>query len=553
MAKRKSLLSDAQRTRFFALPTGGGEILRHYSLHEADLKLINRRRRPHNRLGFAVQLCLMRYPGRALGTGEVPPAVIVAFIAEQLGLTIDLMRDYAQRDETRREHLAELQAARGYRTVTKADYRSLALAILPLAMQTDKVDALVPELLETFRQQRILIPAPAVIERIVMISQRRALVMVQRELTRDLTAKQREQLEQLLLALPGTRISYLAWLRLPPNAPVTGNLIKLIERLEFLRGIGINPQWAQRLHRNRLLLLSREGERLSQQHFMRLEPERRHAMLVSVVLELMVTLTDDSLDMFGKVIGSMFAKAKLRKAEQFHADGKALIERLSLLTRAVRAALDARQNATDPFAAMDKVIPLDELLSKVEEAEKVAKTEDLECISLLVAYHHSVRGFAPRLLNAFEFRAAPSSADIVLGLDCVRKMYAACRRQINGNAPVSFVKNAWKRYVFTESGGIDRRYYEMCLFAQLRDRLRAGEIFVAGSRQYKDFEQYLLPQSNYAEMKSAGTLPVSVPVDFATYICRFRSERIPKFRREGATLFTSVFVGSNALHPCTEG
>src|SRR5512135_3587617 len=130
MAKRKSLLSDAQRTRFFALPTGGGEILRHYSLHEADLKLINRRRRPHNRLGFAVQLCLMRYPGRALGAGEVPPAVIVAFIAEQLGLTIDLMHDYAQRDETRREHLAELQAKRGYRMVTKADYTLVLLCQL---------------------------------------------------------------------------------------------------------------------------------------------------------------------------------------------------------------------------------------------------------------------------------------------------------------------------------------------------------------------------------------------------------------------------------------
>ena len=81
MAKRKTLLSDAQRTRFFALPTSGGEIMQHYTLHEDDLKLINQRWRPHNWLGFAVQLCLMRYPGRALGAGEVPPAAIVAFLA----------------------------------------------------------------------------------------------------------------------------------------------------------------------------------------------------------------------------------------------------------------------------------------------------------------------------------------------------------------------------------------------------------------------------------------------------------------------------------------
>jgi TnpA family transposase len=90
---------------------------------------------------------------------------------------------------------------------------------------------------------------------------------------------------------------------------------------------------------------------------------------------------------------------------------------------------------------------------------------------------------------------------------------------------VTFIKNAWKRYVFTEDGSIDRRYYELCLFTQLRDRLRAGEISVIGSRQYKDFDQYLLPQARYAEMKAAGTLPVSVPVDFAAYIAE-RKERL---------------------------
>ena len=86
-------------------------------------------------------------------------------------------------------------------------------------------------------------------------------------------------------------------------------------------------------------------------------------------------------------------------------------------------------------------------------------------------------------------------------------------------------QEAWKRYVFTEDGSIDRRYYELCLFAQLRDRLRAGEISVIGSRHYKDFEQYLLPQPHYAELKASGALPVSVPVDFAAYIAE-RKERL---------------------------
>jgi hypothetical protein len=93
---------------------------------------------------------------------------------------------------------------------------------------------------------------------------------------------------------------------------------------------------------------------------------------------------------------------------------------------------------------MEKVIPLDELLSTVEEAEKVAKSDDFECIGLLIDYHRSVRGFAPRSLNAFEFRAAPPAADIVCSLDCLWAMYAAGTRRIDDEAPVSLAKNTWK-------------------------------------------------------------------------------------------------------------
>jgi TnpA family transposase len=61
---RRKLLTAAQRAELLALPTDRLEIRERYSLTRADFNLINRHRTP-NRLGFAVQLCLLRYPGRA--------------------------------------------------------------------------------------------------------------------------------------------------------------------------------------------------------------------------------------------------------------------------------------------------------------------------------------------------------------------------------------------------------------------------------------------------------------------------------------------------------
>ena len=42
------------------------EIARYYTFTEKERELINRRRRGSNRLGFAVQLALLRFPGRTL-------------------------------------------------------------------------------------------------------------------------------------------------------------------------------------------------------------------------------------------------------------------------------------------------------------------------------------------------------------------------------------------------------------------------------------------------------------------------------------------------------
>jgi Domain of unknown function (DUF4158) len=48
--------------------------------------MIGRQRRGEARLGFAVMLCYLRFPGRIRREGEQPPAELCAFIAEQLGL-----------------------------------------------------------------------------------------------------------------------------------------------------------------------------------------------------------------------------------------------------------------------------------------------------------------------------------------------------------------------------------------------------------------------------------------------------------------------------------
>lgn len=63
----RTLLSPEQRARLFAVPTTPAEMARHYVLSAKDLMLVRAKRRTVNRLGFAVQLCLLRHPGQGSG------------------------------------------------------------------------------------------------------------------------------------------------------------------------------------------------------------------------------------------------------------------------------------------------------------------------------------------------------------------------------------------------------------------------------------------------------------------------------------------------------
>ena len=86
---RRSILTERQRSALFDLPTDETLMLRHYTLADDDIEHINERRRPENKIGFALQLCVLRYPGRLLSSGEVIPEKVLRFIAAQLGLIGD--------------------------------------------------------------------------------------------------------------------------------------------------------------------------------------------------------------------------------------------------------------------------------------------------------------------------------------------------------------------------------------------------------------------------------------------------------------------------------
>ncbi|VVO50118.1 hypothetical protein PS838_00246 [Pseudomonas fluorescens] len=82
-------------------------------------------------------------------------------------------------------------------------------------------------------------------------------------------------------------------------------------------------------------------------------------------------------------------------------------------------------------------------------------------------------------------------------------------RKVPSDALTAFIKPRWKPLVITPEG-IDRRFYEICALSELKNALRSGDIWVKGSRQFRDFEDYLLPPAKFAALKKEQALPLAI-------------------------------------------
>ena len=80
----RHILSPQSRAALFDPLTEPAAIVRHYTFPADDLALIRLRRRAANRLGFALHLAYLQFPGRVLGADEAPPVEMLAFVASQI-------------------------------------------------------------------------------------------------------------------------------------------------------------------------------------------------------------------------------------------------------------------------------------------------------------------------------------------------------------------------------------------------------------------------------------------------------------------------------------
>jgi len=514
LAAPEILLTEEQRLEFTQISPdiSEWEIAKYYTFTDYDLDIINRHRRDYNRLGFAVQLAILRYPGWAFSNVEGIPYRVLAYISEQVGVEPKELNLYAQRENTRLEHLQEIRETYRFRNFSEVEQEDIRQLLYAGAMENDSAMHLMRMAVEGLRKKKIILPGITTLERIAVEARIEAYNKVLKIINDSITPEQRKKLDRFIESSIKNNKTVLAWLKEDPHYPSPKEFSRVIERLEQIRELQLIINITD-VHPNRVRQLSRLGSKYEPHSFRRFDEDKRYAMLALYLYDLSQVLVDRAIEINDRLINEFLSKGRKKQEELQKQNGKSLNEKVVHYVSLVKALVKARTEGLDPYNTIESyVMPWNELVTSSEEADKLARPIDYDYLDLLDNRYNYLRKYTPELLRFIEFRSSNSSLKpLIDAINTINEMNQNNKKVVPNEAPLAFIPNRWNKYVFEKDGSINRHYYEMAALTELRNRIRSGDVSVVGSRNYKDFDDYLISKNEWEATKfSESKLAVSL-------------------------------------------
>lgn len=260
-------LSDEQAEAYgtFAEEPTRPELERFFFLDDVDRDLIALRRTEHHRLGFALQMCTVRYVGLFLEDPLAVPWPVVEHLAVQLGIEDpSVVKRYTERRQTLYDHAWEIRDAYGYHQFEDREWGRKFRAFLHGRARTHAKGpvALFNQAVGWLRRNRVLLPGASVLAKQVAavrsVTEKRLYATVAGA-ARRADASLPADLVALLEVPEGRRVSELERLRRPPTRTTGTGMAKALERVDEISAFRLGRVKLDKVPPNRLATLARVG------------------------------------------------------------------------------------------------------------------------------------------------------------------------------------------------------------------------------------------------------------------------------------------------------
>lgn len=164
----KELFSSEQGDIFMKIPEDDFSLATYYTFSKQDLEIIKNHRTKENKIGFAMQLAFLRYPGWPYAYIKNVPKTFINHIGKQIGVSISYAKKYPQRENTLWEHLKEIKNNYGYVSFNEKESLKIFNHLHNLCLENNETIFLFEEALDFFRLNKIIFPGITTIEKIIL-------------------------------------------------------------------------------------------------------------------------------------------------------------------------------------------------------------------------------------------------------------------------------------------------------------------------------------------------------------------------------------------------
>jgi len=506
-------LSDEQAAAYgrFDGELSSAELERFFFLDDADRRLVERRRSDHTRLGFAVQLGTARFLGTFLADPLEVPWGVVVYVAAQLGVADpSVVKRYTERPKTPLEHSWEIREAVGYVDLAAREGQLRAFLAARAWTRPERPSVLFDQAVAWLRAGRVLLPGVSVLARLVAEVRAAAVERADRLLEAAVGPALRRRLEVLLVVPEGSRWSELDRLGRAPTRASGPQMVRALERVAELAGLGAGGVDVNAVPVGRLQVLARQGLAANAAVLRRLPQRRRAVTLLATARALQVAAVDDALDLFAVLMATKLIGAAERASVQDRLRSLPRLRQASVtLAVAARVLLDepalagsgdatAGWDAAQAWARLLAAVPRERLLAAVATVQELVPdaSEDPGAgpRAELVKRYATVRPFLTMLAEVLPLAATDAGRPTLNAVHGLADMTG--RKRVRAEEVVGeVVTGSWRRLVFGPdllAGTVDVRAYALCVLDGLHRALRHRDVYAVGSVRWGDPRARLL-------------------------------------------------------------
>lgn len=474
----------------------------YFHLDDRDRALLESRRHPHTRLGFALQLCTIRFLGTFLPDPIDVPHNVILTLASQLNIAdLTVLARYRE-GETRHDHVHEIMQEYGYHDFTSQPehFRFLRWLYIRAWWSEERLTVLFDLAMARLIERRVLLPGVTVLERLISSVREHASLRLWQLLAQLPTPRQTVLLETLLVVPEGERQTPLDRLRRGPTRVSSPALVAALCRVDAIRLFEVEHIDLSFVPKGRVKALARYATTAQVYNLRQLAHDHLMATLLAFTHTYLATVHDDALDLFDALMRTAFSAATREGQQERLRTIHDLDAAAHVLSEACQVVLDGTQ---DPATLLERIyvrVPIEHLRAAVTVVGELTRPPDDTYAQELLGRHLMMRRFLPTFLRTLAFESTPGGRPTLEAVQFLQRIEGRPRASMQA-APREMISRSWQRYVLPrttsrENGQqetrVDRPAYTVCVVERLHEALRRHDVFVNPSERWGDPRAKLL-------------------------------------------------------------